>query len=311
MSLVRYIVISPDEAGQRLDNFLIKTLKGVPKSHIYRIIRGGEVRVNKKRAEPSTRLMGHDSVRLPPMRMALEKEYHLSERTLSALKSSIIHEDDDMMVLNKPAGFAVHGGSGLSLGVIEALRTWRPEQHYLELVHRLDKETSGCLLIAKKRSVLRALQALLRERRVEKIYWALVADSWQGKQRIRVTEPLLKNILSSGERMVMVDQKGKEAQTDFKLLQAYASCALVEARPKTGRTHQIRVHAAFLKHPIIGDAKYGSQNKIADRFLDKNRLYLHAKAIQFVLSGKSYSFNAELDPGFTKSLDGLASKPSI
>nr|WP_019216287.1 pseudouridine synthase [Legionella tunisiensis] len=183
MSDVRYTEISAEEEGQRLDNYLMRILKGVPKSHIYRIIRAGEVRINKKRAQASSRLMQGDSVRIPPVRISQGKDVFVGEKLEQRLQESILFEDNSLLVINKPAGIAVHGGSGLSLGVIEALRKMRDDLSYLELVHRLDKETSGCLLLAKKRSMLRAIQALLEAREVQKTYWALLSNSWQGKKQ--------------------------------------------------------------------------------------------------------------------------------
>ena len=302
---VRYIEINAEEDGQRLDNYLMRILKGVPKSHVYRIIRGGEVRINKKRAQPSSRLCAGDMIRVPPVRTSQEKEVHVGDRLSQRLIESIIYEDDHLLVINKPAGIAVHGGSGLSLGVIEALRKIRTDLHYLELVHRLDKDTSGCLLLAKKRSVLRSIQALLESRLVTKTYWALVCHPWQGKKAISVDAPLEKNTLKSGERVVRVDEAGKSSQTAFKLLENYVQACWVEASPKTGRTHQIRVHSAYIGHPIVGDVKYGIDVLIDGLDVGKQRLYLHARAIQFTLNGKNHVFQAELDDRFAATLKQL------
>ncbi|RUR11696.1 RluA family pseudouridine synthase [Legionella septentrionalis] len=304
MSDVRYTEISQEEEGQRLDNYLLRILKGVPKSHIYRLIRNGEVRVNKKRAQPSSRLEEGDSIRIPPVRSSQGKsDVYVGSRLTERLQKSIIFEDQQLLVVNKPAGLAVHGGSGLSLGVIEALRKTRTDLAYLELVHRLDKETSGCLLLAKKRSMLRAIQALLEAREIDKVYWALLLHSWHDKKDCLVDVPLKKNILKSGERLVAVDPDGKPAQTGFKLLENYGESCWVEANPKTGRTHQIRVHSAYLKHPIIGDEKYGGTHLQGL----KQRLYLHARAIQFNLNGKNYFFQADLDQEFTQAIAKLRS----
>jgi len=305
MSDVRYTEITPEEEGQRLDNYLIRILKGVPKSHVYRLIRGGEVRVNKKRAQPSSRLCSGDSIRIPPVRSAQSKEVHVGERLTQRLHECILHEDPQLLVINKPAGIAVHGGSGLSLGVIEALRKTRPDLPYLELVHRLDKETSGCLLLAKKRSVLRAIQALLEAREISKTYWAVLLHRWEGKKTVVVDVALEKNTLKSGERIVVVNDEGKVAQTTFKLLENYQQACWVEASPKTGRTHQIRVHSAHLGHPIIGDPKYGIETPIIGLPTGKQRLYLHARAIQFNLNGKNYLFQADLDDRFSRALEQL------
>ncbi|WED42316.1 RluA family pseudouridine synthase [Legionella cardiaca] len=308
MSDVRYTEISAEEEGQRLDNYLVRILKGVPKSHIYRIIRAGEVRVNKKRAQASLRLSTGDSVRIPPVRISQDKEIFVGSKLELQLQNSILFEDSSLLVINKPAGIAVHGGSGLSLGVIEALRKTRTDLTYLELVHRLDKETSGCLLLAKKRSMLRAIQALLEERQVHKTYWALLSHSWEGKKTILVDMPLDKNILKSGERIVTVNSEGKPSQTLFKLLENYQQTCLVEASPKTGRTHQIRVHSAYLGHAIVGDEKYGKSEKLAGLETIKPRLYLHARAIQFNLNGKNHLFEANLDEKFTETLKRLRAR---
>ncbi len=301
---VSYQKILPEEHGQRLDNYLIRVLKGVPKSHIYRIIRSGEVRINKKRAKPSDRLATGDDIRIPPIQTSEAKVVTVSQKLEHHLNEQILYEDDGFLVLNKPAGLAVHGGSGLSLGVIEALRKMRPEGTYLELVHRLDKETSGCLLIAKKRSVLRAIQALLVARQVTKVYWALLEKTWEYRAYYPVDLPLQKNTLQSGERVVCVHQEGKPAFTEFRLLENFQGYCLVEAQPKTGRTHQIRVHAAAIEHPILGDEKY---NKMRDNSKVAQlpvRLYLHARAIRFTLNGVKHAFVAPLDQKFKQALTG-------
>lgn len=308
MNDVYYVEITAEEDGQRLDNYLIRILKGVPKSHVYRIIRGGEVRVNKKRAKVSSRLCCGDQVRIPPVRTTQEKDVHVGARLTQRLQECIIYEDDHLLVVNKPAGIAVHGGSGLSLGMIEALRKTRTDLPYLELAHRLDKDTSGCLVLAKKRSVLRSIQALLEARTVTKTYWALLLDPWQGKKSVIVDVALEKNTLKSGERFVVVNKEGKPSQTGFKLLENYQQACWVEARPKTGRTHQIRVHSAYLGHPIVGDQKYGKEVPIDGLESVNQRLYLHARAIQFNLNGKDFIFQAELDDKFSCTLKMLRSR---
>ena len=299
---VRYEIIGPEEEGQRLDNYLLRILKGVPKSHIYRIVRSGEVRINSKRVKPSSRVSAGDSVRIPPIRSTQTEHAVVSESLTECLSHSILYEDDRMLVLSKPAGIAVHGGSGLSLGVIEAMRQIRTDLPYLELVHRLDKETSGCLILAKKRSMLRSIQALLEARTIQKTYWALLEHPWHGKPSVLVDRPLVKSILQSGERMVMVSDEGKCSSTTFKLLGNYEQACWVEAQPKTGRTHQIRVHAAYLGHPIIGDRKYGESVTLPVLESIKPRMYLHARAIRFTLNGQEYCFEAELDRTFTGAL---------
>ncbi len=306
---VRYVEVGAEEAGQRLDNYLIRVLKGVPKSHVYRMIRGGEVRVNKKRAQASSRVCIGDLIRIPPVRMAENKTVHVGAQLAERLHECILYEDSHLLVVNKPAGLAVHGGSGLSLGVIEALRHLRTDLSYLELVHRLDKETSGCLVLAKKRSTLRAIHALLQERLVQKTYWALLGHPWEGKKLVTVAVALEKNTLKSGERVVRVSALGKASETTFKLLENYQNACWVEATPKTGRTHQIRVHSAYLKHPIVGDEKYGGD--LLDLDAKKTRLYLHARAIQFNLGGVNHVFQAELDLRFTDTLKQLRLRRNV
>ena len=305
MNDVRYLQIGEEEADQRLDNFLIRVLKGVPKSHIYRIIRSGEIRINKKRAKALTRLVAGDLVRIPPIRLSADKAVKISPSFEQHLRDCILYEDDVLIVLNKPSGIAVHGGSGVSLGVIEALRKTRSDLHYLELAHRLDRETSGCLLLAKKRSFLRAIQALFESREVEKIYWAILSNAWKGAKSQWIDAPLQKNTLKSGERFVIVNEQGKSARTQFKLLENFENCCWVEAHPQTGRTHQIRVHSAFLGNPIVGDEKYGQKETLLIDGIAKNYLYLHARAIQFNLNGKDYCFQADLDQPFRETLDRL------
>ncbi|GGI85672.1 RluA family pseudouridine synthase [Legionella impletisoli] len=308
MSGVHYKEISPDEDGQRLDNYLFRILKGVPKSHIYRLIRNGEVRINKKRAKPSSKLESGDSVRIPPVRVTEPSEVFVGHQLNQKLLKSILYEDKDLLIINKPAGIAVHGGSGLSLGVIEALRASRSDLPYLELAHRLDKETSGCLVLAKKRSVLRVIQAALAAREVKKIYWALLNKPWVGQKHVLVDRPLEKNRLKSGERMVSIKEEGKSSQTEFKLLENFKEACLVEAYPKTGRTHQIRVHSAYIGHPIAGDDKYGGQPPLDSMTKRTSRLYLHARSIQFNLKGETYSFQAELDDRFKETLTALRAR---
>lgn len=294
---VQWLEISDANSEQRLDNFLISTLKGVPKTRIYRMVRKGEVRVNKGRVDVSYKLALGDIVRIPPVRVAEKKDEIIVQPTLKySLENHIIYEDDGFIVLNKPSGFAVHGGSGVNSGVIEALRQIRPQQKFLELVHRLDKETSGCLLIAKKRSTLKVLHELFRGDGIKKTYLALLAGQFQRKKQL-VDVPLLKNVAQGGERMVIVSQAGKTAETLFTRLKQYQEATLVHAAPKTGRTHQIRVHAAWLGHPIIGDDRYG-ENEVNKTFKKRGykRLFLHAEQLQFAhpASGAPLHFTAPL-----------------
>ncbi|QLB20592.1 23S rRNA pseudouridine(955/2504/2580) synthase [Vespertiliibacter pulmonis] len=281
---VQFFTISDDEAGQRLDNFLLAKLKGVPKSLIYRIVRKGEVRVNKGRVKPDYKLQADDIVRIPPVRVAEKNDSPISTKLnkVAELEQHILYEDDILLVLNKPSGIAVHGGSGLTFGVIEALRALRPQARFLELVHRIDRDTSGILLVAKKRSALRNLHEQLREKVVQKDYLALVRGQWQSHTKV-IKAPLLKNELASGERIVRVSEEGKPSETRFTIEERYPTATLVKASPVTGRTHQIRVHTQFAGHPIALDDKYG------DREFDQkmqniglHRLFLHAYAIRFV-----------------------------
>ncbi|WKJ89978.1 23S rRNA pseudouridine(955/2504/2580) synthase RluC [Methylomonas montana] len=294
---VQWLEITEANSEQRLDNFLITYLKGVPKTRIYRMVRKGEVRVNKGRIDVSYKLQLGDIVRIPPVRVADKKDKIIVQPTLKfSLENHILYEDDGFIVLNKPAGFAVHGGSGVSSGVIEGLRQVRPQQKFLELVHRLDKETSGCLLIAKKRSVLKVLHELFRGDGIQKTYLALLVGQFQRKKQL-VEVPLLKNVAQGGERMVVVSQAGKSAETLFTRLKQYQDVTLVHAAPKTGRTHQIRVHAAWLGHPIVADDRYGDDdtNK-AFKKRGYKRLFLHAEQLQFAhpVSGDSLHFTAPL-----------------
>jgi len=286
---VMIISIDEDQAGQRLDNFLIARLKGVPKSKIYNVIRKGEVRVNKGRVKPEYKLMAGDSIRVPPIRTAeAGTEAKASHQMMSLLSRSILFEDDGLLVINKPPGLAVHGGSGITLGLIETLRQMRPEARHLELVHRLDRDTSGCIMVAKKRSYLRHLQAALREKSagaggITKVYQALVIGDWP-KRVHQVNAPLLKTEVAGGERVVRVHPEGKPSLTEFKLLQRFDGFSLIEARPITGRTHQIRVHAQYAGCALVGDEKYGSDEvNEAMRGQGIKRLFLHASSLSFYL----------------------------
>jgi len=283
MNAVRMLSISSEQAGQRIDNYLITLLKGVPKSRIYRILRKGEVRVNKGRIKPVYRLKAGDEVRIPPIRMEEKPDaVRPPDAQIERLEASILFEDKGLIIINKPSGLAVHGGSGLSFGAIELLRASRPTAPYLELVHRLDRDTSGCLMIAKKRSYLRHLHEQFRiDRKIRKHYRALVCGHWDlGKHH--ENSRLLKVTHSSGERMVRVDEKGKESHTLFKPISSYKQASYMEIEIFSGRTHQIRVHAAHCGHPVAGDDKYGNNECNAE--LKKNglkRLFLHAYRLEF------------------------------
>lgn len=294
---VRYVEIDENAEGQRLDNFLITQLKGVPKGHIYKIIRRGEVRINKGRAKNVYRLKLNDMVRIPPVKVDENKASVPAKWIRESLKQRVIHEDDDLLVLNKPSGLAVHGGTANSHGVIEALRFLHPDEKYLELVHRLDKATSGCLLIAKNRKMLNGLQTLLRNRTVSKTYTALLCGNIH-QQSMTVKAPLEKRTLDSGEHRVRVHPEGKKSETGFKKIASYKNATLVLASPKTGRTHQIRVHAKHLGHPIAGDERYSTPSQYKN-YKDRGlkRLFLHATRLEFIhpLTDEPMRFEADLD----------------
>ncbi|MFC0179499.1 23S rRNA pseudouridine(955/2504/2580) synthase RluC [Thorsellia kenyensis] len=310
---VQFREIDADEAGQRLDNFLLAKLKGVPKSLIYRIIRKGEVRINKGRTKPEYKLAAGDIVRIPPIKIEEKEVQPISQKLnkVNQLESQIIFEDDYIIVLNKPSGLAVHGGSGLQFGAIEALRALRPQAKFLELVHRLDKDTSGLLLIAKKRSTLKHLHDQLRMKKMQKHYLALVRGIWPSHVKV-VQAPLLKNLLQSGERVVKVSSEGKPSETHFKVEERLGNATLVRASPITGRTHQIRVHTLHAGHPIALDPRYGDirfDEKMQTRGL--NRLFLHAASLVFIHphTEQKVQFSAPLDDSLKAIITTLREKP--
>ena len=296
-SKVSFTEIGPEHEGQRLDNFLIRHLKGVPKSRIYRLLRKGEVRVNKGRVKADTRVKRGDIVRIAPIRVAERGAAPVPGKQLRRyLAENILFEDEGLLIINKPSGLAVHGGSGISLGAIEALRAERPEARFLELVHRLDRDTSGCLMLAKKRAVLLELQAAMQRNQIEKRYQALVKGQWP-KGKATINAPLKKNQLSSGERIVRVDAEGKPSVTHFKIAQRYKDASLLHIRLETGRTHQIRVHCQFSGQPIAGDPKYGDVHfNESLRDVGLKRLFLHASSLRFrhPLSGDWVDIEAPL-----------------
>lgn len=309
---VRILAVDAEDAGQRIDNFLLRHLKGVPRSLIYRILRRGEVRVNKGRIKPEYRVQAGDQVRIPPVRTG-QPVPGPGGGPGSRLEERILYEDARLLVVDKPAGMAVHGGSGLSFGVIEALRAARPEARFLELVHRLDRETSGCLLIAKRRSELRMLHELLRGGGVEKRYLALVRGRWSRGETL-VEAPLLKNQLRSGERIVTVDAEGKAADSRFRPLEIHREASLVEVELGTGRTHQIRVHGAHIGHPLAGDEKYGdAEFNRRMRDLGLRRLFLHAHSLGFAdpESGREVHVSAPLPDELRVVLDRLAEAGAV
>lgn len=279
---VQTVLVTVGDAGQRIDNYLLRVLKGVPKTHIYRLLRTGQVRVNSGRAKPDRRLVEGDKVRLPPVRRAdptLPKRP--PDALLQRLEAGIAHEDDQLIVFNKPVGLAAHGGSGVEFGIIEAARAMRPHSDEFGLVHRLDRDTSGLLVIAKKRSALRRMHAALRERDMDKRYLALLAGPWQGGER-RVDLPLEEHRPEGGERITKVSVRGRQAVSVFRPLKRFVDATLVEVDIETGRMHQIRAHAAHIGHPVLGDPKYGDPAANAVwRTRGLRRMFLHAAALKF------------------------------
>ncbi len=315
------VLVGEDSAGQRLDNFLVKLLKGVPKTHLYRVIRSGEVRVNKGRADADTRLVLGDEVRVPPVRMAVHSPGHEEAPPAPPREFPVVYEDDALLAIDKPAGVAVHGGSGVSFGIIEQLRRARPEARFLELVHRLDKDTSGLLLLAKKRPALVALQAQMRERQADraigKTYAALVEGSWPENLKV-IDVALHKYLNGEGERRVRaVDadaEDGRRSITLVRVARRFASFTLLDVTLKTGRTHQIRVHLAHAGHAVVGDDKYG--DRALARSLARGeavagcrfeRMFLHARRLRFAhpASGEVLELEAPLPPACTRLIEAL------
>lgn len=284
-SKVQLFTVSEDEEGQRLDNYLVTRMKGVPKSAVYRVIRKGEVRVNKGRAKPDRRLVSGDVVRVPPLRLADSQPVAAPGQSLiQHLQQSILYDAGGLLIVNKPAGLAVHGGSGISLGLIEALRQMPGHIGFLELIHRLDRETSGCVMIARKRSVLKYFQDALRERAgVQKTYLALVQGKWPKNTPV-VDVPLKRFVQNNGERIVRVNDEGKPSLTRFEVMESFPEATLMRAFPVTGRTHQIRVHALHKGCPLVGDEKYGDTALDQQlRELGSRRLFLHAAKLELTL----------------------------
>lgn len=292
---VRLLEVTDHHDGQRIDNFLVRTLKGVPRTLIYRILRKGEVRVNSGRIRPDYRLRAGDVVRIPPLRTSDAAPGRPSRALQARLDGAVLLEDREILVLNKPSGVAVHKGSGVEAGVIETLRALRPAGAFLELAHRLDRDTSGCLVLAKTPGALRAVQQALRGGDSDKRYLALVQGDWPGGER-EVSLPLRKNVLRGGERMVRVGDDGKSAVSRFKPIERLPGASLMEVTIRTGRTHQIRVHAAHLGHPVAGDDKYGDagfNRRLAA--LGLKRLFLHAHSLVLSLGGRELAVSAPLD----------------
>ncbi len=301
---VRHCVVDERSDGQRLDNFLIREMQGVPRTRLYRALRKGEIRVNKGRVKAAYRLSAGDIVRLPPLHQSAPKEaaivpYYWSEQ----LRGRVVLRDEHLLVINKPSGLAVHGGSGLDFGLIECLRQMYPEDRHLELVHRLDRDTSGLILVARNVKVLRALHALFRGDGISKDYLALASGHWP-RHLTRVEAPLEKNTLQSGERMVRVAKGGKVSLTAFSLIRYVGEASLVRASPVTGRTHQIRIHARHAGFPLLGDPKYQDEGSVAlTRRIGLNRLFLHAERLRFRLGERDYDLEAPLDEELARLVD--------
>jgi len=311
------MTVDAGHAGQRLDNFLLGVLKGVPRTHVYRLLRKGEVRVNKGRSRPDYRLEEGDIVRIPPVRQGSGAGREVTTRAVASgkfdwLEGRVLFEDEHLLVLDKPAGLAVHGGSGVSVGLIEALRALRPQNPYLELAHRLDRETSGCLIVAKSRRALLGVHEMLREGGLDKYYTALVSGPWSGG--LRTVDAALETQRPGGQRHVAVEETGKESASEFRPVERFREFALVEVHLLTGRMHQARVHAAHIEHPIVGDEKYGNRDLNArGRALGLNRLFLHAHRIEFrhPLNGQKMKITAPLPEELERALSGLRSTEHV
>ena len=305
LSNVISVEVDSSSEGQRVDNFLMRVCKGVPRSHIYRVLRTGEVRVNSGRVDATYRLRPGDRVRIPPLRTA--DRPRKKPRPPTSSLPPVVLEDDFLLVIDKPSGLAVHGGSGVSFGVIEQFRAARPQLKFLELAHRLDRDTSGLLILAKRRSALTALHAALREGRVRKHYLALVLGRWRDEER-RVNLPLKKYVTRSGERRVSVHREGRESQTVFRRERSLRDFTLLSADLLTGRTHQIRVQLAHLGFPVAGDDKYGDFDRNRELVkLGLGRLFLHAAELEFLhpASGKSIKLSSPLPAALSRFLDLL------
>ncbi|MEF3192852.1 MAG: RluA family pseudouridine synthase [Halothiobacillaceae bacterium] len=309
----RLVTVGDLDAGQRLDNFLLARLKGVPKSRIYRMLRTGEVRVNKGRAKPMQRIAAGDVVRIPPLRMAEREVSALPPQRVQAMRDAVLYEDEHVLILNKPPGLAVHGGSGVPYGLIELARASWSYLPGLELAHRLDRDTSGCLVLAKHREALLGVQRQLMEKTSRKAYLALLKGGWRGGAR-RIEAPLLKNKLQGGERMVRVDARGKLAVSVFEPIECFARLAtLARVDIETGRTHQIRVHAQHMGHPLAGDEKYGDEGFNRQmKALGLARIFLHAEQLEFLhpVTECTLRVTAPLPDDLLEVLGRLGARPS-
>jgi 23S rRNA pseudouridine955/2504/2580 synthase len=304
LSKIRHERVTENEHGQRIDNFLLRRCSGVPRSHVYRLIRKGEVRVDGKRVKQTRKLVSGEQVRIPALRIDEAVETHVPDKLASAAGRAVLFEHEDFLVVNKPPGIAVHGGSGLAFGLIDALRQ-QLRAPRLELTHRLDRATSGCLLIGRNLKTNRQLQDLFRTRSITKQYQALVDGQWPGALQ-SVDAPLLKNVEHAGERRVVVDQSGQQALTHFRVLRRFEQATLMEVLLDTGRTHQIRVHAKHVGHSVVGDTRYGDNARnLWFRRAGLNRLYLHSSRLAFEWRGEAVSVEAPVDAAWNRSLDAL------
>ncbi|MFT4730834.1 MAG: 23S rRNA pseudouridine955/2504/2580 synthase [Granulosicoccus sp.] len=304
LSKKRHVRVTDDQDGQRVDNFLIRECLGVPRSHIYRLIRTGDVLVDGRRIKQTRKLVAGEQVRIPALRVEVRSEVRVPDKLAKSVAASVIFEHDDFLILNKPAGVAVHGGSGLAFGLIDGLRQSRDDSK-LSLAHRLDRATSGCLLIGRGLSVTRELQDLFRQREINKHYLALVDGQWP-ESLTRVDEPLLKNVEHAGERRVVVDASGQSALTYFSIRKRYATATMVDIKLDTGRTHQIRVHSRHSGHAVVGDSRYGDNRRNAHfKKMGLNRLFLHSSELSFDWRGERIQVTAPVGEGWTQALSAL------
>ncbi|MFT5895732.1 MAG: 23S rRNA pseudouridine955/2504/2580 synthase [bacterium] len=307
VSKKRHVRVTDDQDGQRVDNFLIRECLGVPRSHIYRLIRTGDVLVNGRRVKQTRKLVAGEQVRIPALRVEVRSEVHVPDKLAKTVAASVIFEHDDFLILNKPAGIAVHGGSGLAFGLIDGLRQSRDDSK-LSLAHRLDRATSGCLLVGRGLAVTRELQDLFRQREIDKHYLALVDGQWP-ESLVRVDASLLKNVEHAGERRVVVDSSGQSALTHFSIRQRYSTATMLDIKLDTGRTHQIRVHSRHSGHAVVGDSRYGDNRRNAHfKKIGLNRLFLHSSELAFKWRGERIQVMAPVGDSWTQALNALQAR---
>jgi 23S rRNA pseudouridine955/2504/2580 synthase len=307
VSKKRHVRVTDDQDGQRVDNFLIRECLGVPRSHIYRLIRTGDVLVNGRRVKQTRKLVAGEQVRIPALRVEVRSEVHVPDKLAKTVAASVIFEHDDFLILNKPAGIAVHGGSGLAFGLIDGLRQSRDDSK-LSLAHRLDRATSGCLLVGRGLAVTRELQDLFRQREIDKHYLALVDGQWP-ESLVKVDASLLKNVEHAGERRVVVDSSGQSALTHFSIRQRYSTATMLDIKLDTGRTHQIRVHSRHSGHAVVGDSRYGDNRRNAHfKKIGLNRLFLHSSELAFKWRGERIQVMAPVGDSWTQALNALQAR---